>query len=213
MEIKATALGLVPELDQLVTWNDPHFKITTVEDEGVSVSRFDPEAEQNLVDSERTWMVSMTASDELKELPKSFQFGKPKVDDITASYQRYVDADLMAVEPLVSLEAEYGEVKQARLPWIVAGVGLVVLACLAWIVWRSSEETEVAQGWEVPTKLTPFTVLTLLREIDRRGNLDSSRRAELATSIQNLEKQYFATPNGQQPLDLRELATRWAKRG
>jgi hypothetical protein len=158
-------------------------------------------------------MVSMTASDELKELPKSFQFGKPKVDDIAASYQRYVDADLMAVEPLVSLEAEYGEVQKSKLPWAITGAGLAVLACLAWIVWRSSEETEVAKGWEMPTKLTPFTVLTLLREIERRGNLDSSRRAELATSIQSLERHYFATPNGQHPVDLREVAKRWIERG
>ena len=71
LEIKATAQGLVPELDNILDLAPKGFDIISTEDQGLSVSRFDPESDETLVVSERSWMVHMQAEEDLTELPKS----------------------------------------------------------------------------------------------------------------------------------------------
>ena len=62
LEIKAAARGLIPDLDELVSLDQPGFQLEKVDDQGVSVSKFDPDSPATVIDSERTWLVSYRAA-------------------------------------------------------------------------------------------------------------------------------------------------------
>ena len=107
LEVKATARGLVPDLDTIVSLEHAGFQVEKVDDQGVSVSKFDPDSEATLIDSERTWLVSFRAAEDQEKPPATFRFASAKVDGAEMIYQRYVDADLAKVGPEISLEAKY----------------------------------------------------------------------------------------------------------
>ena len=54
-------------------------------------------------------------------------------------------------------------------------------------------------------------VLGLLREIEHHNGLPAPQMQELATSIQQLERHYFAGSNGSEP-DLKRIAETWVGR-
>ena len=53
LEIKAVAHGLVPDLDQILTLDQPDFERAKIDDQGVSVSKFDQDSPATVIDSER----------------------------------------------------------------------------------------------------------------------------------------------------------------
>jgi hypothetical protein len=212
LEVKAKARGLVPPLEQIVDVRASDFEVKSTDDQGVQVSRFDPESGEPAIISERTWMISYAGRTDLAELPKSFQFPEPTVEVSQIDYMRYEDADLKSVESTVSLEQQYGQVRQTW-PYYAAG-GLVVLIAggLGYRAWRRRRATRVEAGWQLPATLTPFNVLALLRQIDASNGFDMRTKEELADSIQSLERYYFSGTDGQQPPDLRQVTERWMAR-
>ncbi len=211
VEVKAVARGLVPELDQIVALEHPGFAVEKVNDQGLSISKFDPESEATVIDSERTWLVSYRAAEGQPRPPSSFRFGTSKVDDAEMVYQRYVDADLAKVGPEVSLESQYEQRGYAWLWW--AGGGLLGLALLSIAVWkvRSGPKRPDALRYRMPDPLTVFSVLGLLREIQRKSDLRPAQMLELADSIDRIERHYFAGSDGE-PIDLQGLAESWIRR-
>lgn len=212
LEVKATGRGLVPGLDELLEVKSPGVEVAGVEDQGLSVSRFDPESDETAVVSERSWLVNLKAVGEPGQGPKEFRFSQPKPEGAEVVYQRYVDADLQAVPAEVALEGAYGEPSyKAWVPWAVgAPVGLALLG-LAWWRWRPRGVVEKVETFRVPDPLTPFSVLGLLRDIEHRDGLNDRQRGELAGAIAGLESHYFAGSNGGEP-DLRSIAESWVSR-
>ena len=78
--------------------------------------------------SERIWMVSMEAKQDLKQLPDSFEFASIKDAEAEMEYLRFVDADIATVTANISLEERYGEVTGPGF-WTWA-LGLLALALL-----------------------------------------------------------------------------------
>jgi hypothetical protein len=181
-----------------------------VDDQGVSVSKFDEAAEENSILAERTWMVTFQAKP--GGTPKVFHFGTPKVEVSEAIYQRYVDADLLAVGEEVDLEQRYGRRSLAWVPWVIVGGGVACVALLIGAVLLLRRPKKKATGaFTLPEKLTPFTVLGLLRRIKANNGFSAEQRAELEASIKKLERHYFAQDgNGQ--VDLRQLAEGWVQK-
>jgi hypothetical protein len=207
LEIKGTGQGLVPALDDLLDLNPKEFDVVDIQDEGVAVSQFDKEAEDNVVVSERNWIVTLHAKDGLKEHPKSFEFAKPKLETDESIYQRYVDADLASVESQISLEQQYGEPSNAFIWWIVGGlvVGLAILVCF--ILMPKPEVKLDRVKFAMPEEVTPFTVLGLLKNIQTNNGLSSSGQQELTTTINRVEEYYFFD-QGDAP-DLGGIAREW----
>ena len=58
--------------------------------------------------------------------------------------------------------------------------------------------------------MTPFTVLGLLREIERANGLPAPQHQELVATIGRLETHYFVGPDGPDP-DLRDIAEHWVR--
>jgi hypothetical protein len=212
LEVKATANGLVPDLDQILDLAPKDFEIVEAEDQGLSVSRFNPDTDESVVVSERSWMITMQAVDNLKELPTSFEFGKPTHETADSIYQRYVDADMIAVERVISLEEQYGETSNAQF-WLIVGAVAVVagLACLFLLLRKKDPRAAEVSRFEVPETITAFTVLGLLRQIDQNNGLNESSRLELAGSINRLEQHFFINGSDEEP-NLQEMAETWIER-
>lgn len=207
LEVKAVGKGLMPAWEQLFKFQPQDFNIDSIEDQGVSVSHFDEESPENVVISERNWIVTLQGKEDLPEQPKMFSFAQPSMPDAATVYQRYVDADLQSVEQDISLEQNYGEV--ARFPWLpVLGLGLAVLIAAILILRRVGKSTDPSQeSLRLPESLTPFTVLGFLRELEQE-HVSEDDRVELAASIRQIEESYFADRQ-QSTSDLRDIAESW----
>jgi hypothetical protein len=211
LEIKATAQGLVPDLDQLLDLAPSEFEVTEVKDEGLSVSRFDPESPNNQVISERMWMVTMNAKEGLASPPKTFEFAEPKAELHEVVYQRYNDADLLAVGPSIQLEERY-QTSASTNWWWIAGVATLVLLGVGAIIAATSRKQEVATHDEfaVPDRITPFTVLGLLDRIESRNGIDQVKLGELESARRSIVQHYFENEASSTP-DLEDIANRWSR--
>ncbi len=217
VEIKATAKGLVPELEKLVDLKFDGFDVESIDDQGVLPSEFDANNKLTIL-SDRSWSVQLTAASD-KTIPKEFAFPSANRDVSELVFQRYKDADLVAVEQAVSLEANYAK---TNLSWLVLGIVAVPvgLGLLGLLVWKISTPATIAEKqYSMPGELTPFTVIGLLKQIQHdqtNGNAKRSKRriaelelASLSQSIKQIEQHYFGDENGEVEPNLESLARTW----
>jgi len=209
LELKATALGLVGELDSIVDLTFDGFKVLKVDDPGVSVSKFDEDTDTSQVLSERNWMVTLGPAGDA--VPATFRFPGAKAELEEMVLQRYADADLVAAQQNVTL----GEalVRPAR-PWVwigwTAGGLLAALALAAAVLAVKRRRPKSETGLAIPEPLTPFSLIGFLQRVEQVNGLSPDRTAQLRQTIREVESHYFAdTPNGQAP-DLRRIAETWA---
>ncbi len=211
LEVKAVGTGLIPDLEDTVDLDAEGFVIDKTDDMGLSVSRFDEEAEKTSVVSERTWMVTMRAEDDLEALPTKFAFGEPKIAEAATVHQRYVDADLIEVEREISLEERYGETQSKWAGMVIAAIFLGTVGAVVFIVLQRMPNAVTEEKLALPSKITPFTVLGFLREIEQTNGFDTAGKQELSASIGRLEEAYFKDEQSSSD-DLRQIAEDWRRR-
>ncbi len=212
LEVKATAVGLVPDLQEMCSEILPEgFEVTKTEDQGLGVKKFEEDTEKNQVVSERSWMVTLRGKDGQAEMPKAFQFASVKVPTQEKIYQRYQDADLLTVEEKVSLEKDYGTRGGNSLIWILGAMGLLLLAAGTAIALRPKAAKGPA-GPVLPEKLDPFVAAGLLREIRQRPAITPAQRTAIDQDLASIELRHFATgsANGDEA-DLRAVVLRWLR--
>ncbi|MGV2340139.1 MAG UNVERIFIED_CONTAM: hypothetical protein LVR18_41155 [Planctomycetaceae bacterium] len=128
LEIKAVGRGLVPELEQLVEVKFDDFEVAGIEDNKLSVSKFDDASREPAVLSERLWTVSLkdrrerTASE-----TRSFSFASAKIEPKELLFQRFNDADLESVQQTVVLQQTYDEPVTSYTAWVIAVLLVVAL--------------------------------------------------------------------------------------
>lgn len=209
LELEVTARGLVPGLDALVDLESEGFEVVGTEDSGVAVVEFADDG--RAVRSHRVWTVDYRAREGLAELPEEFAFATPLEEPAALEHYRYADADLVAVDPVVSLEQRYGEVSRTWMWWIpvgvLAAVGVVTLARRR----RPASAGATVDRFQVPDPLTPFSVLGFLRGIQEDDALPAEARRELSHEIDGIEQYFFVEGEGREP-DLRGIATAWTER-
>ncbi len=213
LEIKASALGLVPDLDQLLDVAPQEFEVVKTDDQGVSVSKFDPDSDDTVVGSDRTWLVTLQAKPDLPRPPQTFRFASARRDDVEMTYQRYDDADLAPAAPEISLEQKYGS-RSFLWAWAAAGAAVLLAGLALFVVWALRKSgPAAAAAWKLPERLTPFTTLGLLERIREEGKLDDGQRAELQQAIRTVERHYFSgNGNGDGRFDLRTVAEDWVSK-
>jgi hypothetical protein len=209
VEVKVTALGLVPEFDELLKFAPAGFSIASRDDQGVSVVKFDEEVDG--IVTERLWTLTLLAADDAKELPEQLAFPAPRGEVASNEHFRYVDADLASVGPVVELERRYGEPRRPWALWIAGLAGAVGVAGFLALRGRRKPEELAQPRFRVPENATAFNVLGLLREIHANNGLAPQERSELEQEIATLEQRFFAA-DGEGAADLRQVAQRWASR-
>jgi len=216
LEIKAVGRGLVPELEQLVELKFDDFTVAAVEDNKLSVSKFDDASRAPAVLSERLWNVSLkdrrerTASE-----TRSFSFASAKIEPKELLFQRFNDADLESVQQTVALQQSYDEPVTSYTAWVIGFLVVTASGIAAWYFLRRQPALVAVTGprWQIPSEITPFSVLTLLRDIQQKTSLQGSAASDLAGSIERIERWYFAsTPSTAPQPDLQSEATGWIQR-
>ena len=210
VEVKATGRGLVPDLDELLDLSSEQFEVTKLDDQGLAAMRMDGESQDNVVLSERVWMIEMRARDGLAETPSTFRFAASKMEDARLVYQRYVDADLDVVTDLVDLEESYGQ-PSYMWAWALGGVVLLLGVGVAVIRRRPKVDAVDTGRFRMPADVTPFTILALLRRIREEAGVADSDRKDLDAVIVEVERQFFREESHGE-LDLRAVAEGWLRR-
>lgn len=214
LEVKAAGQGLMPELDELLDLKFADFEVDEIEDNGISVSRFDPESNSPVVVSDRLWTVSLKDKNSTAKEERAFTFASAKVPVTEEIWQQYDDADLVMVEQAITLKEKYDEPdRTAQIAAIGIGAFLLIAGFIAWIFLRKPKQAEViSQRFEVPDNATPFNVLSLLKNIERNNGLSVESKQELATSISRIERHFFAEAKEETVPDLQELAQSWVRK-
>jgi hypothetical protein len=209
LEIRATARGLVPDLETILDPAVPGFTVAGITDSLPGVSRFEADAPTPAVVSERTWSVTLERS---ADGATSFTFPVPRVETAEHVRQRYADADLVAAAETIDLRGPVVRAGSSLTRWLVPGaIAAAALAGLALVprAWRNRPRA-APRGFTVPNPATPFAVIQLLRDIEAHDGLDRRARGELAASITRIEWEFFAGDGVD--TDLVALARSWAGR-
>src|SRR5262249_43693488 len=138
----------------------------------------------------------------------TFRFAAAKVEGAELTYQRYHDADMAAAGPEVSLEQTYGSASRMWIWWVIAIVALVIAAAIVAIVFLRKQAPVRQAKWQLPAEFNPFTVLGLLKNIEKNNGFDKTQKEELSRSIALVERRFFAAAPEGEP-DLRRLAEDW----
>jgi len=215
LEIKATANGLVPPLNDLLRTNIVHLEVTDFSDRGVAINQIDTEADNLAPISERNWLIKFNVA---KDAPSSleFKFPEPFLADAHVTYKRYADADLVEVPSMLALAG----VSLRPRPWwhwaIGGGALASLLAGFGWLL-RTKAHPQKAESsaYSLPAQITPFAVIQLLRRMQADSSLrfGEMQRDELNRTIHELESHYFAKrKNGATDPDLVGIGHEWVSR-
>lgn len=213
LEIKAKAQGLVPALEDVVTFATSEFEVVNVDDEGVSVAQFDPDERLPTINSQRNWLVSLEAKPGLNRRPKQFEFPLAEAEMSDMVYQRYVDADLASVESVVNLEENYAKPNYTRWIWGIVGLivlGLALIGLLIWLLRKPAQQTSQSR-FEISPDLSPFAAISLLQDIQANNGLDDSMQGELSAAIDRLEAHYFGMQEDELEPDIVSEVRKWTK--
>ncbi|MCE9547810.1 MAG: hypothetical protein K8T25_20245, partial [Planctomycetia bacterium] len=219
VEVKATATGLVTDLDQVLVIKPDMIsgaKVSKIDRGAISVSGFDLTGKQIRPISQRTWTIYLTPKGESATTP--FQFPAAAVAGSEMKYQRYEDFDV--VDAGATVTARTGRDGAGWLHggalWATLGGFVIVLAgLLVWLKRRSKPSAVSVAAYRRPAAPSPFNVLDLLRRIrtDASLKLSEDERSALDQAVIQLETRYFSRPNGDGgDLPLGEMLNRWLAR-
>jgi len=214
LEVKASGKGLVPGLEDLLQTGSIGFQVEEREDLGLTVMQVDTEGDQVAALTERNWVLRLKVPE--GESTPQFRFPRLNREDATVSYKRYVDADLVAVEPELAL-AGLALRPRRWWTWVVPGMVLaLIIGGGFWWYRRREPASMVARPvYAIPDRMTPFAVINLLRAMSGDVGLKWSEpeRLELHRTLGTLERHYFARQqNGDPEPDLPAISRRWADR-
>ena len=211
VEISANAKGLVPELDQIIELERANFELVSVDDQGVSPTAFEKDTDDIQIISDRSWTVEYKASESASNVTQ-FAFSETSLEGATTTFQRYEDADLVESDKQVSLERRYAGNSWSFLYWLIPVIvlGLAVAAALVYATTRTPDI--IVDRFSMPSDVNPFTVLTLLKDIQARNGITQEQGTELQSSINRIEEFYFGEKEEQTPEDLASVAQTWLRR-
>ena len=229
LEVKATASGFVPDLDQLLDMEAA--KVVEIRNinahEGLQVTELNTWADEVAPTTERLWTISLDG-DQVRaaEAPIDYRFAPPKISETTAIYQSYTDMNLTTLtEPVVRIgrEPTPGEVVAiaTRDPWflpaIIGGGVLLFLTLIVLMARRRGPEERPLRARDVftmPEQIDGFAVIALLRRLCSSPlvKLKEPQKQELQNDLKRVEQACFASSSATlSETDLRGVATKWLR--
>ena len=211
LEVKTSAKGLVPALDDLLEMPPKGFEVVNVDDRELQVEELTTETDDGAPLATHEYRITLKPE---TSTPSQFRF--PNLTELATTAlakedavlrQRYQDVDLLPVGEVVELD----ESSNPRWLWFVLLL-LGVFALIGWFFMRklkSTPEVQTVSGPELPSNLTAVTLLHWLKSLLPR--VPSEQTGELRQEINQLEKHAFSEGGAQPALD--EIASRWQKLG
>jgi len=231
LEVKATACGLVPELEGLLDLEAlgrqlPVARIDPLQD--TLVQQLNSWGDTVHVVSERQWAVTLDASSLVQE-EKALELRLPAAKgDATVVHQAYVDMDLVDLEePVVTIGN--GPLHADSAPWIASvdprifvgvavGAGALVLLLLIVLIrlirGPRQRPLRARDVFRMPAQLDGFVVVQLLNAMDKSElvHLSQKRRAEMREEIERIQATCFGSNGSSLSADeLRTVARKWLK--
>ena len=97
--------------------------------------------------------------------------------------------------------------------WLIPAIVLGLCGVAGLVYSMNKPTTVVADRFQVPEDVNPFTVLTLLKDIRQRNGISDEKAIELDQSINRVEEYYLRRADTEKQLDdLNELAKQWVQR-
>ncbi len=226
LEIKATATGMVPDLEELLALpgDDATIAVKHIDPhEGLQIKELNTWGDAVSPVSERLWTLSLDGDAvRAAEMPIKFRFPSAKLPDATLTHQTYADQDLTPLtEPVVMLGREIAPtsiVAEARMrtgPWIAGVVGVVAVIAALFIRWaRRTLRGKPAGAHDLflmPPEIDGFSVVALLRRLQASSlvTLGEARSEELQRDLQRIEHSCFGQGDAMHESDLRGIASKW----
>jgi hypothetical protein len=232
LEIKATACGLVPELEELLDLEplrgqlpvariDPH--------EGTVLRQVNSWGDTVHAVSERQWTVVLDAA-ELIDPPRQIELALPQPrSEAVVTYQAYVEMDLVDLdEPVATVGegetlvpvAELVDLNDRRLLYAAIGggaalVGLILLVLLYRAIRSRERPLRARDVFRMPPEVDGFVVVQLLRSLggSQLVRMSPAQRSAMQQDIQTIQDSCFGD-NGHSGLsedELRRVARKWLR--
>jgi hypothetical protein len=233
LEIKATATGLVPDLEQLLDLEalkkDIGIRHINAQD-GLQVKELNTWGEQVAPVTERLWTIALNG-DPIRsaEGPTEFKFPQPKAKETTVVYQTYEDMNLATMQqPQTMLEPKPTDGSTAALAakrktsmtgWLISGgvvLFLLILGIIIALNRRGGDAKErplrARDVFKMPGEVDGFSVVALLRKLKTSPlvKLRDTQHQDLQSDLQRVQQSCFGA--GSSPLsetDLRGIAKKW----
>jgi len=230
LEIKATAQGLVPELDLLLDLA-PLRQVAEVRQvsphEGLLVRELSTWGDQVGPRSERLWSVSLDgdkirAKDQATEVP----FPVARSKEVAVVWQTYQDQDLKVLpKPSVLLDrvktapgAGLVAAAEETPLWAYAFGGLVALAGGLFLALRprgpaAPKPLRARDVFKLPATLDGFAVVALLRRMGTSPlmALTAPQKQELAADLERVQSACFGATAAMSEADLKGVAEKWLR--
>lgn len=232
LEIKATANGLVPELDDLldlaafkqgveIRQISPH--------EGLQLKELNTWGETVAPRSERLWTLTLNGDPiRAADRPADLSLPAAKSKDFLVQPQTYKDLDLVPLPGLSVRVDRVAAVSGAALSvpghrpmwWLSVGGAVVVgLVGLLFLLLRSRRTAEIPiprarDVFKMPAQVDAFAVVALLRRLGASPlvRLNASQQSELTSDVERLQQACFGGSG--QPLseaELRRVVDKWLR--
>ena len=231
LEVKATASGLVPEIEELLEFDElsGQLPIARIDPHGgTQVRQVDSWGDTVHAVSERQWTIALDAASLVKE-PRKVEIRLPaaKVDAAAVTYQNYEEMDLVDLDTPV---ATIGEGPNAAEPItqavtddprvlygaVAAGVVLVLIAAfvVARLIRRRERPLRARDVFHMPSEMDGFVVVQLLRSLgtSELTRLTARQQTEMQQEIERIQASCFDNNGSQLSGDeLRRVARKWLK--
>ena len=229
LEVKATASGLVPDLDQLLDMKASNTIATKNVNphEGLQITELNTWADQVAPKSERVWTLSLDGDQvRASDTPITFAFPRPKAKDATVTYSSYTDMNLTTLkEPAVqvgrTMTAKEVAIVASKSPYLwpsIIGGAVLVVAFILWLMLRGRSKTErplrARDVFTMPQDVDGFAVVALLRRLCSSPlvHLKETQQSELQSDLKRVEAACFgASANAMSDTDLRAIASKWLR--
>jgi len=212
LEIRSSAHGLIPDLDKMIQLPLDDFEVTATEDRELQIEELDATTEDGAPLTTHEWRLTLTPKGD--QLPKQFTFPKilaPTADEEGLTLQKYEDVDLIAVSEIVTLNE--GVEEFSRWWYFLLVLAALIIIGIIYFLFRNRQTHDVQKtGPELPSSLTPVTLLAFLKKLSEHEELNPAQKGELQESIGQLQASAFG-PSAIPPntVELHEIASHWQK--
>lgn len=232
LEVKATATGLVPELEQLVDLDGLKRALNVKAinaHEGLQIKELNTWGDNVTARSERLWTVFLDGNPiRAAKEQRDFQFPALKAKEASPVYQSYNDVDLITL-PQGSLkigrahsgDAAEQKASESLLPkFLFAGVLLAAGGALTFGLRKKTAGLAPKAGlhpeFKMPADLDGFAAVSLLERIRRNASarFEKKQQEDLQQDLTRIQQACFGAGTGGMPeAELRGIVQKWLTAG